>query len=219
MIYYHASNYKIEDLLKFRPGIDETFMWDAKISNNTFSCDKNDDLVQSILNQINICKNQKDYSLMNNTYFKDTRYFSQQFKDKKRDGSLYTNSLYYASSLAHELYRRIELIFEDIRINDFINLPSRKNSIFLFDQNIPNIKHYLQLMAIHNKKYIYEINIIEPSKIYYANLNHFKCKPNDVLNIKNQAKKYWSNNETYYIEKSEILYNGKFEIFSQKILK
>jgi hypothetical protein len=116
---------------------------------------------------------------------------------------IFNDSKYYSMLLK-------EYVFEDIRINEFPNKPSRKKCIFLAPQSL-NLKHYAKKMNFGEELVYLEIQPLNDSKIHFANIGLLNCDTlAHEIKVKN-AREYWQGNAEI-TDDTEVLYEGEFII-------
>jgi hypothetical protein len=119
------------------------------------------------------------------------------------------DSKYYAMMLK-------EYIFEDIRLNEFSNKPSRKNCMFLVPQTL-DLKEYAKRLGFDDKLSYIEVEPLDETKIHFANFELLDCDHSDHEVKIEKARQYWKGTEKID-NKTEVLYQGEFIIRSILIL-
>jgi len=105
-----------------------------------------------------------------------------------------------------------EMVFENIRLNEFSKLPSRLNSIFL-------CKDYNNIVDFKNKTgrildLIYEVELLDGKALMHkACLSVFdQEKDGDLRTLEEKARIYWSGKD---IKRLEIVTTSSIRIISQ----
>ncbi len=123
-----------------------------------------------------------------------------------RELSKYLKHLIYTSELLKEY------IFEEVRVNKFSGLPSRKRCMFLFDPEI-DYKEYAKVLEFSLQKYnLIEIEVSEvKSKLSRADMSLLNCNPSLYDEIVSKAEEYWKGTGKTGLN-TEILFEGEFKI-------
>jgi hypothetical protein len=120
--------------------------------------------------------------------------------------SFISKHLVYSSTLLKEY------IFEEVRVNKYPELPSRKKCMFLFDLEI-DYQQYSKVLKFILEKY--NLIVIEPlkgeSKFLRVDMNLLNCNLYLYDDIVANAEKYWMGTDKVYLN-TEILFEGKFKI-------
>lgn len=105
-----------------------------------------------------------------------------------------------------------EYIFEEVRVNYYPNLPSRKRCMFLFDPET-NINEYAALLNFDMEKYnLVEIETAEEnSKMLRVNMDLLNCNLKYYNEIIAMAHEYWKGTSEISLN-TEILFEGEFKI-------
>jgi hypothetical protein len=116
------------------------------------------------------------------------------------------------SQLAYSSELLKEYIFEEIRQEEFSELPSRKRCMFLFDCNV-DYKEYASMMNFDLTKYnLLEIEVIDDdSKIFSGDISLLDCNSEAHRKITENARKYWTGIDRNNV-KAEVLFEGYFKI-------
>lgn len=104
-----------------------------------------------------------------------------------------------------------EYIFEEVRINEFSDKPSRKNSMFLAPNEIDIFDYAKRLGYDLKTKYFYEIELHENKKIHFADLTLLNCNTFSHAQKVENAKQYWEGVKKPDYN-TEILFEGQFKI-------
>ena len=115
----------------------------------------------------------------------------------------FNDSKYYSMLLK-------EYIFEDIRINEFPDKPSRMKCIFLAPQSV-DLKEFAKMMNFGGELKYLEIQPLDDSKVHFANISLLNCDPLDHEVKINNAREYWNGNDEI-TKDTEVLYEGEFII-------
>jgi len=105
-----------------------------------------------------------------------------------------------------------EYIFEEVRVNKYTELPSRKRCMFLFDSQI-DYKDYAKVLNFSLEKYnLIEIEAVKDmSKLLRVDMSLLNCNTNLYDEIVSKAEEYWSGADKIDLN-TEILFEGKFKI-------
>lgn len=140
--------------------------------------------LEKILQQLNL-SNQIDFSLL------------AQEVDKSK---------YYSELLK-------EFVFEEIRLMEFPEKPSRRKCMFLLPQNIDIVEYGVSMSFDMSTKRHLHIEICEPTSLHFADITQLNCNSLTHDEKVDFARKYWegTNKRNMF---TEILYEGEFRIHS-----
>ncbi|MHA1942226.1 MAG: DUF2441 domain-containing protein [Candidatus Hodarchaeales archaeon] len=118
--------------------------------------------------------------------------------------------IYVQGKYTSELLK--EYIFEEVRINSFPRLPSRKRCIFLFDKELDIVSYANRLEFDMSNYSLLEIEAVEPiGKIFRANMQLLDVNSGDYGDFKKNAEEYWACCSQIDIN-SEVLFEGNYRI-------
>lgn len=117
-----------------------------------------------------------------------------------------SKQLIYSSGLLKEY------IFEEVRVNKYNELPSRKRCMFLFDSQI-DYKDYAKVINFSLEEYnLIEIEVLKDmSKLLRVDMSLLNCNINLYDEIVSKAEEYWSGADKIDLN-TEILFEGNFKI-------
>ena len=108
-----------------------------------------------------------------------------------------------------------EYIFEEVRLNEFSDKPSRKNCMFLVPFEIDILEYGKKMNFDLTNKTMIEIETMEDAKIHFADITLLNC--NNLIHDEKveKAKEYWKGTELINLN-TEILFRGHFKISMKK---
>lgn len=114
--------------------------------------------------------------------------------------------LFYDWGKEHYIW---ELIWEAVRESEFPQMPSRVNSVFLFD-NIKNAQNFYSQYRDQQQYKLVEVHLAADS-FHSFDMNWFTDVPADITiaEIKEYARNYWSKKHTDN-PVIEVLYQGQY---------
>jgi hypothetical protein len=118
----------------------------------------------------------------------------------------------------YESSRRVEHIFEEIRLKEYLTSPSRKHCKFFFDLTLNPIAYANSMALFYEQYHLVEVEIIDAdANIFRANKSLLTCKidSNGQLEAEDNeiigdARIYWSGVNQSDLDE-EILFAGKFK--------
>jgi hypothetical protein len=162
---------------------DESFYW----KNKQINTDDSKEVAEGIIRGIEVILKKIDTTV-------DLSFVAEELK----------KSRYYSELLK-------EYIFEDVRINEFPDKPSRKKSMFLSPNEIDVIEYAKGLGYKTETKFFYEIELIEKLNIHFADLSFLNCTTSSHEQKVDNARRYWEGTEKRDFN-TEILFQGQFKI-------
>lgn len=105
---------------------------------------------------------------------------------------------------------RKELVFENIRMNDFSNLPSRKNCLFFCETKEKAMAFDHKYSISSSNKVLLELNIISIEQIHVADPELLDCNGGSMIEIEKAAFRYWSGENISGC--TEVLFRGSYSI-------
>lgn len=114
---------------------------------------------------------------------------------------------YINDLLSHYLKLTREFIFEEVRMNDYKELPSRQNCLFVIpnDEIIESrIKYWYQQL---NKGVLLKLKL--SGKLHIANSRFVKLTTQNLNHYRDQARKYWAGQNVNGDVMEEGLFEGK----------
>lgn len=109
-----------------------------------------------------------------------------------------------------------EYIFEQVRLAEYPEKPSRMQCMFLFSNDIDHNDFANSLHYDMAKRSIVEIEALENSKLHFADLKLLDCNALSHIEKMDKARQYWNGTTEKGIG-VEILFTGNFKI--NKILQ
>ena len=166
-------------------------------------------------------KNKKNYKIQKPIHDRNFNRVMESFDSSlinKNLECLRNSLLSLINDAPHSKYNaevKKENIFEDVRLKEFPNLPSRKNCMFLIPNEV-NLERYSENMGFDiNDAIVLNIEVSNNSFLHYADMSLLNCNlfADDYIEI--QAKRYWNGVENEHINiNTEILFRGNFKIIS-----
>lgn len=172
---------------------------------------KLDEVYQTSWAESNYWKNkQTDQNQIKNTIDPLFDSLNQIFKmlGKNFDTSKITDEI-QKSKYYSELLK--EYIFEDIRICEFPDKPSRKKCMFLSPNEI-DIKDYAKRLNFDvTSKTFLQIETLDETKLHFADLTLLNCNSKSHAEKLDFARQYWKGTDNRNFD-TEVLLTGPFKI-------
>ena len=188
MTFKHITNWTKENINfndTYQTSWDLSNYWTNKVSNENELLTPANSLFDSIQSILNSMGNSFDFSQLSSEIQK---------------------SKYYAELLK-------EYVFEDIRLTEFPDKPSRKKCIFLAPFEVDIFKYATKLNFDLSSKTLMEIVIIQNENLHFADLTLLNCNGQPHNEKVNTARLYWRGT-TNRDNNTEVLYTGQFKIKS-----
>jgi hypothetical protein len=104
-----------------------------------------------------------------------------------------------------------ELLFEEVRVQDFPSLPSRRSAIFLFPSTEEPVSFMERMKFVAADRTVVEIEPLPTARIHRADANQLNCNGLSRTEQKRDAALYWQGSVTRE-PVIEVLLDGPFRI-------
>lgn len=178
------SEEKIKIKKSYLTSWEESIFWQLKTQKKILSLPDFQSFFESIKSNEDILRN---YTV------KDIDFLSEELHKSK----------YYAELLK-------EYLFENIRIANFPNKPSRINCAFFIPIELDCEKYLKTLGLAYRNMRIWEVEIGQPMNLHFADLSLLDCNHFPHQDKIKAAKEYWGGTSKIDYN-TEILYRGSFQ--------
>lgn len=120
--------------------------------------------------------------------------------------------IWLQQNLAHFYKCTREAVFEEIRLHNFTNYPSRRNCLWVIENKQSSIdywwNHFKSTSSYPDKLSLLKLKL--SGEVFQASQNHLTSTLTPVNEIREQAFKYWMGQDAE--KNSEILFTGTLEV-------